>query len=245
MIYHSSDCLSDRNRLEPVGSDRKLVGDNSEWSDWNWPFQSESGRTDLTNSLLFGWYCVPEFPIGFWSESEQFRLIPLSICGAQTRPPTRWRLAIPFLHEPSWFDLARPFTLARTAIDAKNHVSEGQWPFLIPIYLIEARTDVDCVTWHQLCPSCPGSDTRCGNPKGQWPFPSTRTTPTVANIWCTCSFLGIVRSYNPHNQAFALSHLDIVMYIYTIFASFKPMSKSMYYEILCWLYQFNLVANDH
>ena len=26
--------------------------------------QSESSRTDLTNSLLFGWYCVPEFPIG-------------------------------------------------------------------------------------------------------------------------------------------------------------------------------------
>ena len=26
--------------------------------------QSESGWTDLTNFLLFGWYCVPEFPVG-------------------------------------------------------------------------------------------------------------------------------------------------------------------------------------
>jgi len=80
MIYHCSGCLSDRNQLEPVGSDWKLVRLGSKWSNQNRPFQLESSRTNWANFLLFGWYCVPEFLIGFWSENmghrQDLRLVP-------------------------------------------------------------------------------------------------------------------------------------------------------------------------
>ena len=71
MIYHCSGCFSNW----------KLVGLGSEWSNWNWPFWLESGWTNWTNSLLFGWYCVPKFLIRIWLESKQFRLILLRKMG--------------------------------------------------------------------------------------------------------------------------------------------------------------------
>ena len=48
MIYHCSDCFSDRNRSEPLSSDRKLVG--------NWSDSVPSGPigTDLSDRNLVG-----------------------------------------------------------------------------------------------------------------------------------------------------------------------------------------------
>ena len=76
VIYHSSDCLSDRNQLEPLGSDRKLVGNNSEWSD----------RNPVGQIRQIPYYLGGTVFQNFRSESEWFRLIPLGKRGAQTRP---------------------------------------------------------------------------------------------------------------------------------------------------------------
>ena len=61
MIYHSSDCLSDWNQLEPLGSDRKLVGNNSEWSD-----QNPVGQIGQISYYLGGTVFQK-----FWSDSDR------------------------------------------------------------------------------------------------------------------------------------------------------------------------------
>jgi len=67
MIYHSSDCLSDWNQSELIGSDWKLVRINSEWSNWNPVRQIEQIPYYLDGTVFQN----------FWFDSEQFWLILL------------------------------------------------------------------------------------------------------------------------------------------------------------------------